>query len=83
MDKIPTVKSSLGGQKNNIKIKLGEKNVYYKQWRHWGDFNKLKTNYYYYCYYYYYYYYCYYYYYYHHYYRKIGFQCKLVFLSKN
>ena len=72
MDKIPTVKSSLGGQKNNIKIKLGEKNVYYKQWRHWGDFNKLKANYYY-----------YYYYHHHHHYRKIGFQFKLVLLSKN
>ena len=70
MDKIHTVTSSLGGQKNNIKIKLGEKNVYYKQWRRWGDFNKLKANYYY------------YYYYHHHHYRKIGFQFKLVLLSK-
>ena len=74
-----TVKSSLGGQKNNIKIKLGEKNVYYKQWRHWGDFNKLKANHYY----YYYYYYYYYHHHHHHHYRKIGFQFKLVLLSKN
>ena len=75
MDKIHTGKSSLGGQKNNIKSSLGEKNVYCKQWRHLFDFNKLKTNYYY---YYYYYFYCYYY---HH--CKIVFQYKLVFLPKN
>ena len=40
MDKIHTGKSSLGGQKNNIKSSLGEKNVYCKQWRHLFDFNK-------------------------------------------
>ena len=45
VDKIHTVKSSLGGQKNIIKSILGKENVYYKQSRHWGEFNKLKTNY--------------------------------------
>ena len=30
-----TVKSSSGGQKDTMKSSLGEKNVYYKQWRHW------------------------------------------------
>ena len=42
MNKIHTVKSTLGRQKNTIKSSLGETNAYYKQWRRQGEFTKLK-----------------------------------------
>ena len=42
MNKIHTVKSTLGRQKNTIKTSLGETNAYYKQWRRQGEFTKLK-----------------------------------------